>query len=113
MATRQASRTTPSRPATTKIVTETVCDICGKGQTGRSRFYVCEICGRDICPKHASRTYTTGDYPDTRCIYCRELQEKYLKQLEKLEFYCDAKEERICEAWKRESLSKGNHNENR
>ena len=103
MATRQASRTTPSRPATTKIVTETVCDICGKGQTGRSRFYVCEICGRDICPKHAFR------YPDTYCSHCENLREKYLKQLEALESECNKKEEQICEAWKRESLSKGNH----
>ena len=109
MATRQATRTTPARPAKTTIVTETVCDVCGKGQTGRSLFYVCEICGRDVCPKHAVLIYTSEDYPNTYCSHCRELCEKYLKQLEALERECDEKEERIREVWKRESLSKGNH----
>ena len=109
MATRQATRTTPSRPAKTTIVTEIVCDVCGNGQTNRSPFCICEICGRDICPKHSVYIYTSGDYPDIYCSHCENLREKHLKQLEALEFYCDAKEERIREAWKRESLSKGNH----
>jgi hypothetical protein len=69
-----------ARPAKTKEVIHTMCDICSLEIKSHGR--VCVLCKRDVhyynwkkttqCMADDDREY--GDYPDTYCIKCHDLK---------------------------------------
>lgn len=103
-----AERIIPAQPEHRRIVTETICDVCGK----KEARHTCYVCGRDICGKcrhYLDVTRCGGDYSDDHvCKPCLSLRAKYHAKEDELEEEHDKQDEALREEWKAESLaSKG------